>query len=783
MKISTKRLLASTAAIVTAFAWTAPAYAQATDTADDEQDIVVTANKREQKLQDVPIAVTAVTGEQAAEAGVVDTERLAQVAPSLNITSSQQVGLGAQIRIRGVGTATGNPALEGSVGYFIDGVYVGRSNTAFTDLVDVERIEVLRGPQGTLFGKNTSAGVISVITRSPSYAWEGRVSLAGTELGGLRGTANVSGPIVQDRIAFSLSGKINQRDGYMHDVTSGADYNDRDRWLVRGQLMFDPSSNFSLRLIAEQSERDEHSTVPSFVQITASQKSLIQSLGGAVPDPTAGSSHFDTAVNAPFTAATRDTGYTADATWTTGFGKLRAIIGYRDSLARKNWDSDLTSIDVYRQTDSLHDKTFSAELQFTRQSSLLDLLIGAYYFDTSTRYEKSQTLGPQGELYFKTVGASTALSLGSAAGASQFSTSSGLWAPGTGMTLQDTRLDGKGWSVFTHSTLHITDWFDITGGLRYQWEEKEGGSTFTYNQPLACTKVFTGTGSATANAILSTPNTGLRSFSFCAAATPNFQNRYVDDRVTGTAIASFHFSGNVLGYLSYARGFKAGGINLDTRAGTSTDQLFKPETVDSYEAGFKTSFNRGRIVFNVAGFLMKFHDYQLNSFTPTTAFVLTNQGSVKSYGVEAEGALKLVDGLWLRGGVTWNVARYGEDTTDTNLRGRIVSNAPQWAEVGSLSYVQPSAATGWGVFGRADVRHQSSAYTASNLDARSLQGAYTVVNVRGGIRNGREGLEFAVFANNVGDERYKTIAFTVTGGYMSYWAEPRIIGIEISKRW
>lgn len=736
---------------------------QTSAAASSDTDIIVTAAKREQRLEDVPVAITAVSGEEVASAGVNNTEQLAQVSPSLFITSSQQVGLGAQIRLRGVGTATGNAGLEGSVGFFVDDVFVGRSNTAFGDLVDIERVEVLRGPQGTLFGKSTSAGVISVFTRLPDFYWGGNAKAAVSNHGGMRASARLSGPIVDDKLAFSISGQVHTREGYVDDVVSGADYNNRNRWLVRGQLLFTPTSEFSLRLIAEQSQRDEDSTVAVFTELSDAQRALIVASGGFVPTPLAGPEQNSVSLNGPFIARTNDTNFSATADWKTAAVDIKAIIAYRDSRARKDYDSDFTSVDLYRQTDDLRDRIFSAELQLSRQTGFADLLVGAYYFDAKTDYRVSRRLGSQAGRYFDNLTANVLIT-------------PAIFEAGRGLALQDTNQDGEGVSLFTHNIFHISPRLDLTLGLRYQWEEKTGGSTFTYNQATACTITYSGAGSVGANAFLA----AIRPASFCAAQTPNFSARYSDDRLTGTAVLSYKLTDNIMAYASFSRGFKSGGINLDPRAGANPRQTFLPENVDSYEIGAKSALFDRKLLLNLAAFTAKYTDFQLNTFDPTAAFVLSNEGSVRSKGIEGDVTVIPFKGLTLRGGLMYNIARYGQDTVNPGLRGNILSNAPKWSGTAGASY-ETSIGERWSIFGRVDARFQSEILTASNLAAATRQEGYTLLNARLGLRSS-DGLEVALFGTNLTDSRYKTIAFATTGGFQSYFGEPRFYGIEVSKR-
>ncbi len=731
--------------------------------AAESAEIVVTATKREERLQDVPIAITAVSGAEVANSGVNNTEQLAQISPSLFITSSQQVGLGAQIRLRGVGTATGNPGLEGSVGFFVDNIFAGRSNTAFGDLVDVERVEVLRGPQGTLFGKNTSAGVINVITRSPDFYWGGNARGAVTNDGGIRVNARVTGPISNDKLAFSISGQVNVREGYIHDAVTGADYNDRNRWLLRGQLLFTPSPEFSLRLIAEQSQRKENSTVAPFTEITAQQRAIVTGLGGFVPTPVSGSVGLQVAVNAPFAARTNDTNFGAIADWKAGSVGLKAILAYRDSRAFKDYDTDFTNVDIFRQTDDLRDRVFSAEFQASGQAGPVDFLLGVYYFKSKTDYHVSRLLARDAGRYFDTLTTNALIT-------------PALFQPGRGLTLQDTDQDGEGYSIFTHNIWHVTDRLDVTGGLRYQWEKKTGGSNFTYNQATACTIIFTGAGSAGANGFLA----AIRPSAFCAASTPNFRARYSDGQLTGTGVISYKLADDIMTYASYSRGFKSGGINLDPRAGANPQQTFLPEDVDSYEIGLKSAFLDRKLILNIAAFTAKYKNFQLNTFNPTTSFVLSNEGSVKSRGIEAEMTAHPFEGMTLRGGVLYNIARYGPDTVNTGLRGNIISNAPKWSGTAGLAY-ETGIGGQWSGFARIDGRFQSAVLTASNLAPQTRQKSLALVNGRIGIKNA-DGLEIAVFGTNLTNTRYKTIAFATTGGFQSYFGEPRYYGIEVSKR-
>src|SRR5947209_6258095 len=222
----------------------------------DTGNIIITATRRNQALSDVPMAVSAVTAQNLRNTGATDIRQLNQVAPSLLVSSTSSEGGAAVARIRGIGTVGDNPGLEGSVGIFIDGVYRARTGMALTELGAIDRIEVLRGPQGTLFGRNTSAGLISIITAKPRFQPEVDAQIDIGNYNERRFEGSVTGPIT-NTLAARLDGVYLKRDGFLTDVISGRRINDRNRWMLRGQLLYQPNSDFSFRLIGDYSHQNE----------------------------------------------------------------------------------------------------------------------------------------------------------------------------------------------------------------------------------------------------------------------------------------------------------------------------------------------------------------------------------------------------------------------------------------------------------------------------------------------------------------------------------------------
>ena len=369
----------------------------------DTGDIIVTANRRNEALSDVPMAVSAVTAQTLQYTGASDIRQLQQVSPSLLVSSSSSEAAGAVARIRGVGTVGDNPGLESSVGVFIDGVYRARSGVGLTELGPIDRIEVLRGPQGTLFGRNTSAGLISIITAKPRFTPEidGQVDIGNYDMRRVEGS--VTGPL-SSGIAARLDGVWLKRDGFLKDVVSGRDVNDRDRWLLRGQLLFKPTDQFSFRLIGDYSKRNEECCaapyLPTFDTVTdgnggytrtpSTIAGIERGLGGIILDDP-----YDRKVSITpgrnYDSRVKDYGVSGEAVYDMGWAELTSITAYRYNNYVRGQDADFNNLDLlYRSSDGgsfTRFKTFSEEarLQGNTFNNRLDWLIGGYYANEKLR--------------------------------------------------------------------------------------------------------------------------------------------------------------------------------------------------------------------------------------------------------------------------------------------------------------------------------------------------------------------------------------------------------------
>jgi len=599
----------------------ADAAAQTADETANDGEIVVTAQGRRQILQDVPLAVTAVGGEAMQNSGATDIRQLNQLAPSLLVSSTGSEANGSA-RIRGIGTVGDNPGLESSVAVFVDGVYRSRSGVGLNELGEIERIEVLRGPQGTLFGRNASAGLIHVITRRPEFEFGGSAEISYGNYDYIRGQVGVTGPI-SEQLAFRLDAVYVRRDGF-YDVVNPAggtesDVNDRDRFFARGQLLFEPNDALSFRLIADYSKRSE--SCCGAVYLDRATNPLIGNLNnlavplstGALPptdgnniinvlrdlgQPLAGFSNpysRNIYVNAgrTYEGDTEDYGVSLEVNWDLGGANLTSITGYRDYTSGQPGDIDYSAVDIlYRAAPGVERQfqTLSQELRLQGQAfgGFLDWLVGAYYADEDLTVTDNLRFGSQYGRF-----ATCRIVSGGGLAALYSPTSPGCLAArppvfglaspaiyagfdrldsinDRGSTLDTYSQNSRNYAFFTHNIMHITDQLDFTFGFRYTNERKRFDAVFG-NDNTACAAQQAALTPFLTIPALAAVTGGLISLSCQGNSTSELNGVSINDRRsesewTGTGVLSFRPTNNLLLYASYSRGYKAGGFNLDRSA-------------------------------------------------------------------------------------------------------------------------------------------------------------------------------------------------------------------------
>lgn len=844
----------------------------------DTGDIVITATRRNQALSDVPLAVSAVTAENLELSGAHDIRQLNQLSPSLLVSSTTSEGGAAVARIRGVGTVGDNPGLEGSVGVFIDGVYRARAGMGLTELGPVERIEVLRGPQGTLFGRNTSAGLISVITAQPRFDTEldGSITVGNYDL--RRADASITGPLTST-LAGRIDGVYVKRDGFLKDVVSGRDVNDRDRWLLRGQLLFQPSSDISDRFVVDYTRRREECCAAPFlptqntiatpggiVHTPSSIAAIENALGGMIQDdPYARRVSITPGRN--YDSAVDDWGVSNELDWDFGAAKFTSITAYRYNDYVRGQDADFNRLDIlYRDSDggsANRFKTFTQEFRLNGKAFAdhLDWLVGAYFADERLRVKDNLSYGndysrfsnclvaanfagltgqaalvnPTNPTCFNPAVATALLpfvganatALGAFAGLDltgfggpNFSTApfgnSGFTNLATafglpGQTLNNDALNdlwnqkSSNWAVFTHNIFSITPTIDLTVGARYTHEKK------TLNGTLADSLALCGFYSVAIPALQQLP---------CVSPTVgpaglNIRDSKSENKLSGTVVASWKPTPALLTYLSYSRGYKAGGFNLDRSAlhrangngavcisaaqpgcggvvASGADLQFKPETNDALELGAK--YNGPGFDVNVALFRQLFKNFQLNTFNGLN-FIVENinacktdlsgadadnspvtgactggtKAGVRSQGIEIEAFTRPMRFLDVNAGVTYADTKYrhnlvGADGTPLTpalfqLPGARISNSNKWTLTGAAAWTPPIGGGGLSGLAYVDARYMSGFNTGSDLDIEKFQGSFTVVNARLGLRGPNNAWSIELWSQNLFDEKFEQVAF------------------------
>ncbi len=733
------------------------------------EEIVVTATRRAESIQDVPIAVAAYDGETLRRAGVDDIRQLQILSPSLVVSSSQAETAGTVARIRGVGTTGDNLGLESSVAIFIDGVYRNRNNVALTDLGNLERVEVLRGPQGTLFGKNASAGLIHIITEGPDleefngYA-EARVGNQGQS----RLAAGLSTPLVQDRLGFRIDGTWRERDGFIDDLITGIDYNDRDRWLVRAQLASQIGDKLDLRLIADVSNREE-TCCAAVTDIAGPTTGFINpnplngGLGTVIVPPEPFARQTTSNPQRGYTQDVDDWGVSLEINWDAGIGTLTSISSYREWESERSQDIDYTNADIlYRApgTYSNDFETFTQELRLAGESGPFEWLVGFYYVDETLLFNDAIRIGSDYLAYANSV----IFFFGE-------EPLPPVLVDGMGVQRDAWTQDTESWALFTHNTWNATDRLRFTLGLRYTEEDKKMSAFLSAVNP-ACLLVAGG---------VIAPTEFVRTFACLPLINPLVDNLVTfgdpnipylgdrsDDEVTGLLSVAYDLTDDWMGYVSYSTGYKAGGFNLD-RGGlnapnpalgvvpNATDLEFKAETVDSIEVGAKGAMAADRVRLNFAAWYSEFEDYQLNTFTGTN-FVVTNLEEATTQGVELDGQALVTDSLSFQAGVSYTDARYGDNVSNTTLAGRRLTSAPYWIVTAAGTYERPISANLLG-FIRLDYRFNGDMNTGADLDVEKIQRSFAVWNGKIGIGAQDNRWVLELWGRNMFDRDYRQVSF------------------------
>ncbi|PWB84064.1 MAG: TonB-dependent receptor [Methylocystaceae bacterium] len=746
-------------------------------------DVAVTARHREEKNQDVPLPVSTVGGKTLDKQQMFRVQDYATKIP--NFVGFQSSGRISVLNIRGLG---GNANIDGSepgVGLIVDNVFFTHVGFSFLDFVDLDHIEVVRGPQGTLLGKNTTIGSLVVTTKLPSFV---RQTTVETGFGSRRHgeiRLNTTGSIVDDALAYRVTFYGEKSDGWIDNQFNGQKLLDNNRFGIRGQLLLLAGSDITDRLIVEHHGLNEYNTYlapsgdPTFyadgVTPRAGWARKLVTLFGYLPS-------FDTGKAAASDSASRtrqDTnGVSNQLDWRIGDHTLTSISAWRSLRFRPlnpRGDSDLSPIPVFGSGYDLDVDQYSQELRIASPAGqTLEYQFGFYALKEYVFSNYRTIFGPSGVTYFTGTNALPAVVL------------NGVEYDQYGKA---TTTSG---AVFGQATWHVTDEFALTVGLRDTLEKKQGSNT-AY---AAASDTLSGALNAARVGILN--NFG-GTFALADAKTTN--------SIAWLVNPSYKFNDNILAYFAVAQGEKSGAVNTGAApdgSGGAQPVIILPEKATDFELGLKTSWLDGAFVLNGNLYWEDVSNYQANAVNAsgtTLKSYLTNVGKVRVRGVEIEGRYSPVENLWLTFSGAYNDARYlsftnapppaelyggagtpfpaGVKTVD--LSGRRIVNAPAFNGQLGLTYEHPvDLPFGYHAVGFvwATQTYRTKISQITPVSAYGWQSAYGLTNLGVGVRSDDDKYSFQIWVKNLTDRTYSGGAGRATSAtpYTQILGEPRTIG-------
>jgi iron complex outermembrane receptor protein len=793
-------LLLRSAAVLTIIA---PGAALAAEKATGVEEVIVTAEKRPENIQNVPMSVSAFSGDQLEKANISTVADASRFVPSLSIQQSNN-NRNSSIILRNVGTSGTNPGTDQDVGVFIDGVYVQVAGPVYSELTDISTVEVLRGPQGTLYGRNTPVGAINVTTQAPRQERDGAVTLQGGNFGRFKLSGYVGGGIV-DNLAGRLAFWEDKEDGYYKNIYDGSRTGAETKQGLRGRLRWTPDADTTVDLIAYYSHGRNNGNNGTQVDPLGP--------GGIVfgynPTPASFAA-------SPFVIAQKATNpghpYAVPGKWEVNIAQgsedITNLGGVSAQVSRKlaPINAVVTNIFAYNYyfdhapnvgpgqlpldvlTNEQRDQIEAISNEFriaSDQKQFVEYVAGVYYYHSNLHYDAITTVDAQANRVFP-----------AATGGG------GKIPPGNRQTLRYNQ-STDAIAVFGQATLNISEKLRVTAGGRWS-EDKKAGSI---------------------NAVLSNITGGPISpvFSANQGGGGTLSAKRDDEGKTWTLGAQYDVAPDIMAYVTAGSGYKDGGFN--SRSAVVTPYTFDPETALTYEAGVKSILFDHRLLLNVDIFRMLVKNYQQSTLLPVgSGFAIGNAGNFRNQGVEADvqanpiqplnlkASLSYIDST-ITGGAdhltcdqTFPVAGSSPPPTSgpytdatkkfCNFNGLTLPYAPKWRTSLSGRWEQPLSNTHLRWYLAASMSYQSSQYMDPSLDPRSYQSGYALYDASLGLSPEQGNWRISVWAKNLSDHRYfvteapQTQAANVSGGgtaaingYIGWLGIPRTYGVELGYRW
>ena len=694
------------------------------------QAVTVTATRRAESLQKVPVAVSVVDGEQLERDNRNGVASIVQQVPSLNFRTGAS-NKDTSLFIRGVGTISTSPGVEPTVATVIDGVVYGRPGQATLDLLDLERIEVLRGPQGTLFGKNASAGVLNIVTKAPTEDTHGYIDQSYYSGNESRTRFGIGGSLIPDTLKGSLTTLFGSYDGNVDNRANGHEVNGYNRKGIRGKLAFTPNDDVILTLAADYMQ--SHDDAPNGVV----SKALTPAFAGALAPVNASSHSRDIVSDYRSHVEDINKGLSAQLDWNLGDYTLTSITAWRgwDNTQWQDGDRLATISAAFPGTEDKGDLTYNQYSQELRLASpkgeFAEYVGGLFYMH-----------GKDEETYRRTLVTPN----GSQRGVADYTTTS------------------DSYSVFGETTLNFTSRLRGIAGLRWTHDDLE------YDHRRLSTSATTVSGIQPATSSSGSVD---------------------EDGWSGRLGVQYDLSDDVMAYVTYSRGYKGPAYNVFFNMQPRDTDALKPETSNTWEAGIKASAWDHRLTTNLAVFHSEYDNYQANFFDTVAGQVVTrliNAGSVSTEGVELDYALRATQNLKLSGALAYTKARIDQFScpagaaASCNVDGKTLPYSPDWKSYVRADYSIPLA-NGLDVELGTDYSWQSEVQYDISQNPDTKQGAYGIWNASVALADYTNGWRVALLGKNLADKSYSPML--ASGSGYIYRAVPRdderYFGVQLRK--
>ncbi|WP_426158431.1 TonB-dependent receptor [Pseudomonas sp. TSRC2-2] len=724
------------------------------------ETVTVTTRRREESSQDVPTPMSVVSGQNLETQRVYRIQDLQQLVPSVNVAYMH--ARQSSVSIRGLGNNPASDGLEGSVGLYIDNVYLGRPGMAVFDLMDIEQLEVLRGPQGTLFGKNTTAGVINISTRAPSFTPERSIETSVGEDGYFQTKGTISGPL-NDQLAGRFSAYRTRSDGDIKNEYDGHDLNGGSREGFRAQLLFKPNEDFNLRWIGDYNEEDSSAGTRVLYNTgpTINGVNLYESRASAAGATLVNGRHRKVNLDNDQHVTVHQGGTSVEANWTLPSDfTLTSVTSYRFWNFTPRNDDGLNVPASYNAGVSVEDKQYSQEFRLASpKGEFFDYVVGAYYFGSDLDNKSFAYYGPQADIWNGTPAGSLA----------------NVTSVGKGHIKTDS------FALFAQGTWHLSDRLDFTAGVRGTYEEKN--ASVSRNAPLGGVAVAGAAANARRGRAGAYDSGDLNQYSSSPSGLLNLSYRITDD---------------VLGYATLSHGEKSGGVNLAVGSAPTAGAdslLIGTERANNAELGFKSTLWDHRLQLNANVFWTQVNAYQTNAYDAANRVqYLTNAGSVRSRGIEFESTVVPLRGLTLNFNGSYNdvsylsykdapcppeVSQAPGAPASCDLSGHQVVGASKWIGNANGEY-KWNLDNGLEPYVTGSYAFRSKAVgTVEDSDYGQIP-SYAVVNLSTGLRGdfNQGQWDVSLWLKNAFDKTYYTTLWTGgNGGYEGLLGTPRTLGV------